>query len=103
MKSILATRFFLMFAVFLQVLRWQVLSTQAEQVYSNSFNGPVGTSYPEWSSSIIAYTSNGNPLGSGTLPTPTITNTVSPNAVQRFLGEFGGPQIGLPGDPSYNH
>ena len=45
----------------------------------------------------------GNPPGKGTLPPQVITNVESPNHAQRFLGEFGGPQIGLPGEPSYNH
>jgi hypothetical protein len=63
----------------------------------------VGTSYPEWSSSSIGYTSTGDPPGAGTLPAPLVTNTISPNNAQRFLGEFGGPPIGLPGDPGYNH
>ncbi len=75
----------------------------AAQVYSNSFNGPVGTSYPEWSSSVISYISTASPPGSGTLAAPIITNTVSPNNAQRFLGLFGGPPIGAPSDPGYNH
>ena len=75
----------------------------AAQVYSNSFDGLVGTSYPEWSSSTIAYASTGNPPGSGTLSAQVLTNTVSPNNAQRFLGEFGGPSIGVPGDPGYKH
>ncbi len=75
----------------------------AAQVYANSFNGPVGTSYPEWSSSIITYTSTASPPGSGILRAPIVTNTISPNNAQRFLGLFGGPQIGVPGDPGYNH
>jgi len=95
-------RFFLVLAVFFAT-PVPVSAAQAAQVYSNSFNGPVGTRYPEWASSIITYTSSGNPPGSGTLPSPTVTNTVSPNNVQRFLGEFGGPQIGVPSDPGYNH
>ena len=32
-----------------------------------------------------------------------ITNTVSPNKAQRFLGEFGGPPLGGRSDPGYNH
>ena len=32
-----------------------------------------------------------------------ITNTVSPNKAQRFLGEFGGPPLGGRGDPGYYH
>src|SRR5436190_21066850 len=72
------------------------------QVYSTACQGPVGTSYPEWSSSVISYVSKGNPPGSGTLPSPVITNTLSPNGAARFLGLFGGPPIGVPGNPGYN-
>src|SRR5258706_13545059 len=89
--------------VFVTLLLALCSSARAAQVYSNSFNGPVGTTYPEWSSSVITYASTANPPGSGTLPAPVVTNTVSPNNAQRFLGEFGGPQIGVPGDPGYNH
>lgn len=78
-------------------------AAQAAQVYSNSFNATPGTAYPEWSSSIISYASTANPPGAGTLPAPAITNTASPNNAQRFLGEFGGPPIGIPGDRGYNH
>jgi hypothetical protein len=87
--------------VVLLLLLWASVA-RAAQVYSNSFDGPVGSEYPEWSSSTIAYTTAGNPPGSGTLPAPPVTNTVAPNKAQRFLGEFGGPPIGLPGDPGYN-
>jgi hypothetical protein len=103
MKPFLAIRLFLTLVVFIPVLLSLVPMARAAQVYSNSFNGPVGTSYPEWSSSIITYASTGNPPGSGTLPAPVVTNIVSPNNAQRFLGEFGGPPIGVPGDPGYNH
>lgn len=78
-------------------------SAPAAQVYSNNFDGRVGSGYPEWTSSMIIYGSTANPPGSGTLAAPAVTNTVSPNGAQRFLGEFGGPQIGVPGDPGYNH
>jgi len=83
-------------------LRWAA-AAGVEQVYVNDFNGTVGTSYPEWSSSVITYSSIANPPGSGTLVAPAVTNTVSPNRAQRFLGLFGGPPIGVPGDPGYNH
>ena len=96
-------RLFQTLAVFTPALLARVPSVCAAQVYSNSFNGPVGTSYPEWSSSSIGYTSTGDSPGAGTLPAPLVTNTISPNNAQRFLGEFGGPPIGLPGDPGYNH
>jgi hypothetical protein len=82
-----------------------VISTawaQSNVVYFNNFDGPPGSSYPEWSSSAIRYESKATPPGSGTLPPPAVTNAQSPNGVQRFLGEFGGPAIGSPADPGYN-
>src|SRR5262245_5346732 len=72
-------------------------------VYSNDFNGPLGSVYPEWTSSIIKYESAGTPPGSGAPPPQVITNIDSPNRAQRFLGEFGGPPIGRPGNVGYNH
>jgi hypothetical protein len=77
-------------------------SMAASLVYSNDFNGAPGMSYPEWSSSVIRYESRGDPPGRGTLPAPSVTNTVSRNGAQRFLGEFGGPPIGRLGDPGWN-
>jgi hypothetical protein len=71
-------------------------------VYSNDFNGPLGSRYREWTSSSIEYVSSGTPPGSGRLPPPSVTNVESPNHAQRFLGEFGGPVIGAQGDPGYN-
>ena len=74
-----------------------------QDVYSNGFNGPLGSQYPEWTSSVIKYASNDSPPGSGTLEAQIITNVDSQNGAQRFLGEFGGPKIGKNGDPGYNH
>jgi hypothetical protein len=71
-------------------------------IYFNDFNGPTGSVYPEWSSSCIAYTNQTNPPGSGVLPQPIVTNTDATNGTHRFLGEFGGPRVGRPGDPGYN-
>jgi hypothetical protein len=73
-------------------------SLLAAVVYSNSFNGPVGTTYSEWSSSAITYSNNIAPPGCGALPAPRVTNVRSPNHAQTFLGLFGGPAIGAPGD-----
>lgn len=81
-----------------------LLSRSSETVvYFNDFNGPVGTTYPEWTSS--GYTTSANaagtvPRGSGPQP---ITNVDSPNRRQRFLGEFGGPKIlaAPPYDPKH--
>ncbi len=65
----------------------------ASDVYFNDFNGPTGSSYPEWTSSGYSNTANTAgtiPAGSGAqLP----TNADSVNSKQRFLGEFGGPAI----------
>jgi hypothetical protein len=65
----------------------------ATDVYFNDFNGPCGTTYPEWSSS--GYTNAANTAGTisiGRGPLA-VTNVDSPNGKQRFLGEFGGPVI----------
>jgi hypothetical protein len=80
-----------------------VLSAIADDVYFNDFNDPLGSKYPEWTSSAINYASTGNPPGKGTLAPQVIANVESPNHSQRFLGEFGGSPIGLPDDPGYNH
>src|SRR6266850_1538880 len=74
----------------------------AALVYSNDFNGATGTSYPEWTSSVITFSNKLTPPGSGTLPAPIVTNTSSPNSAQRFLGLFGGPAIGSRIDPGWN-
>jgi hypothetical protein len=74
----------------------------ADDVYFNDFNGPVGSKFPEWTASPVKFTSTTNPPGAGVLPPPTVTNCESTNRAQRFLGEFGGPRIGVPGDPGYN-
>ena len=71
-------------------------------VYFNDFNGPIGSQYPEWTSSTVPYASAANPPGKGVLPPQIVTNCESPNRAQRFLGEFGGPKIGVPRDPGYN-
>jgi hypothetical protein len=79
-----------------------VLSAAGEEVYFNDFNGSIGSKYSEWTSSAIHYASTGNPPGKGNLEPPRITNVECPNHAQRFLGEFGGPQIGVPAAPGYN-
>src|SRR6516165_7812108 len=75
----------------------------AADVYFNDFNGPRGTTYPEWTSS--GYTNTANfagtvPSGSGP---QVVTNIDSANGKQRFLGEFGGPAIvtAPPYDPQH--
>jgi hypothetical protein len=72
----------------------------AAVLYFNDFQGPVGSNYPEWTSSPINFV--GTAVSAGTLPAPAITNIESPNHRERFLGEFGGPPIGKPGDIGYN-
>ena len=70
-------------------------------VYRNDFNGPVGETFPEWTSSPITFhkTVTG---GTGSLPAGAVATVESPNGRARFLGEFGGPPIGRPGDPDWN-
>ncbi len=62
-------------------------------VYTNDFNGPVGTTYPEWS--VASYSWTGNQAGTIAPGSATelITNIDSYNSSQRFLGELGGPVI----------
>jgi hypothetical protein len=89
--------------ILLATLAVMSASGNGQVLYSNDFNGAIGSQYPEWTSSPIAYASSANPPGSGELPAPVVTNTQSPNRAQRFLGDFGGPAIGRPGYPGYNH
>jgi hypothetical protein len=79
-----------------------VLRGRADDVYFNDFNGPSGSQYPEWTAKPMTFESAANPPGKGVLPPPSVTNGDSTNRSQRFLGEFGGPRIGVPGDPGYN-
>jgi hypothetical protein len=74
----------------------------AQEIYSEDFDDPVGTSYPQWTSSDISFASTATPPSSGTLKPSAITNVESPNGARRFLGEFGGPKIGSPNDPGWN-
>jgi hypothetical protein len=85
-----------------QERRTRVQTDRADVVYWNDFADAVGTKYPEWTSSPITYVSKGQPPGKGTLRPPVVTNVDSPNHARRFLGEFGGPPIGRPGDAGYN-
>jgi hypothetical protein len=57
-------------------------------VYAEDFAAPPGSAFPEWAALGYAYSGNGM-QGSGVLP---VTNVEAPNG-ERFLGEFGGPQI----------
>jgi hypothetical protein len=70
-------------------------------VYQNDFNGPVGSTFPEWTSSPVTYhkTITGE---KGALPPGAVATVESPNRRERFLGEFGGPPVGKPGDRDWN-
>jgi hypothetical protein len=70
-------------------------------VYRNEFNGTIGETFPEWTSSPITFhkTVTGE---KGSLPAGVVTTVESPNRRARFLGEFGGPPVGRPGDPDWN-
>jgi len=74
----------------------------AVEVYSNRFEAPLGTHFPEWTSSAIRFRSAADPPGAGELPPQEVINCESPNRAQRLLGEFGGPKIGTAADPGYN-
>jgi hypothetical protein len=89
----------LVWSLFLPCIR---AGEPAGKIYFNDFNGPAGSMYPEWASSPITYVNHTNPPGSGVLSPPPVTNTDSTNGAQLFLGEFGGPRLGRPGDPGYN-
>jgi hypothetical protein len=93
-------------------LRWFVTCTMAiafpsmtllaKEIYSEDFNAPVGTRFPNWSSSTIVFESAADPPGKGELKPVEIVNSQPHKGAQRFLGEFGGPKIGSPADPGYN-
>jgi hypothetical protein len=100
MKTVFAVR--LLPVLLISILMSRVSAVRSEQVYSNSFSGPIGTTYPEWTSAPITYTSATQPPRHGRLPAPEVATTESPNHVRRFLGEFGGPAIGKPGDAGWN-
>ena len=100
MKTVVVVR--LLPTFFISFLVSHVPAARAGQVYSNGFNRPVGRTYPEWTSSPINYTSATQPPRHGTLPAPEVATVESPNHARRFLGEFGGPAIGKPGDAGWN-
>jgi hypothetical protein len=61
--------------------------------YANNFDVPLGSSFPEWSSSRITFSNRfGLPLA-GTRDPQVVTNVESPKGKRRFLGEFGGPRL----------
>jgi hypothetical protein len=70
-------------------------------IYRNDFNGPIGETFPEWTSSPLTF--NKTVTGQkGSLPAGPVATVESPNHRERFLGEFGGPSVGQPGDPDWN-
>jgi hypothetical protein len=71
-------------------------------IYRNEFNGPIGETFPEWTSSPVTFTKTVTGER-GSLPAGPVSTVESPNRRERFLGEFGGPPIGRPGDPDWNH
>jgi len=62
-------------------------------VYFNNFSGPLGTKYPEWTSSAIRHTANIAGTVTAGQATQEPTNVESANGKEQFLGEFGGPMI----------
>jgi len=68
-------------------------SSDETVVYVNDFNGPVGSTYPEWSAASYSWTANQAGTIAAGSGTETITNVDSYNSSQRFLGELGGPVI----------
>jgi hypothetical protein len=62
-------------------------------VYANDFDAPLGASFPQWSSSRIAFSNRFGLPVSGTNDPRVVTNAESPNKKRRFLGEFGGPRL----------
>jgi hypothetical protein len=62
-------------------------------VYANDFEGPPGSSFPEWSSSPITFSNRFGLPVSGKKEPEAVTNVASPKGNRRFLGEFGGPRL----------
>ena len=62
-------------------------------IYRNDFEGKLGSTYPEWTSSKITYSSGLLPPWSGSLDAPAVTNVDVTNKKRRILGEFGGPKL----------
>jgi hypothetical protein len=62
-------------------------------VYANDFERPLGSSFPEWSSSQITFENRFGLPVSGTKPPQVVTNVDGPKGNRRFLGEFGGPRL----------
>jgi hypothetical protein len=69
------------------------LSAADEVVYENDFNGPVNSSFDEWSSSPITYFNGSTPKDGARLEAPKVTTADSQNRKERYLGPFGGPRL----------
>jgi hypothetical protein len=70
-------------------------------VYSNDFNGSLGSTFAEWTSMPLAFHKSVSGID-GSIRAPMVQTVESPNHRERFLGEFGGPPVGRPGDPDWN-
>jgi hypothetical protein len=81
--------------------RSQLTPSALVVVYRNDFNGPIGETFPEWTSSPVTFTKTVTGE-KGSLPAGAVATVDSPNRRERFLGEFGGPPVGRPGDPDWN-
>ena len=62
-------------------------------IYGNNFNGPVNSSFDEWSSSPIVYFNSLTPRKGAELEPPKVVTSESPNRKERYLGPFGGPRL----------
>jgi hypothetical protein len=62
-------------------------------VYANDFERPLGSPFPEWSSSKVTFSNRFGLPVSGTKAPQAVTNVDSPKGNRRFLGEFGGPRL----------
>jgi hypothetical protein len=69
------------------------LAAADEVVYENDFNGPVNSSFDEWSSSPITYFNSSTAKEGAKLDAPKVTTADSPNRKERYLGPFGGPRL----------
>jgi hypothetical protein len=69
------------------------LSAADKVVYVNDFDGPVNSSFDEWSSSPITWFNGSTPQDGARLEAPKVTTADSPNRKERYLGPFGGPRL----------
>lgn len=69
------------------------LSAADEVIYTNDFNGPVNSSFDEWSSLPVRYFNSSTPKEGAQLEAPKVATSDSPNGRERYLGPFGGPRL----------